>query len=198
MKFIHAATVYTGFPGQRLSPDTVVVDGHTIHDAGRLSEVGEPPETISPALGLDGEVVLPGLIDTHVRQSFDGSPDPVAQLAAGTSWDPALLVSGRPLTSKGGRAWFMGGECASAADMLAIVRQHHDAGTDWVKIVVTGGWLTRGSHPGGLQFRQGQVRAVADLGALTRPAWVMRGGRLKSDIRSSLDSPAARTGRCVA
>ncbi len=56
----------------------VTLDGPTI----TAVDYDMAPPQQADLVDLDGAVLLPGLIDTHVHLAFDASPDPVASLAA--------------------------------------------------------------------------------------------------------------------
>lgn len=73
---------------------------------------------------------------------------------------PTIVASGPPLTSSGGHCHYLGGEVAGRKDALAAVDRHSDFGVDLIKIMVTGGILTRNSDPGQLQFDSRTVEAV--------------------------------------
>jgi imidazolonepropionase-like amidohydrolase len=87
----------------------------------------------------------------------------VADRLGQSSIGPTLLTSGRPLTSPDGHCWFFGGECRGRAELLALVRAQHAARCTWVKLVVSGGFLTDGTVPAEPQFATDDMRAVCDL-----------------------------------
>jgi imidazolonepropionase-like amidohydrolase len=94
----------------------------------------------------------PGLLDVRARE----------QIRAGRLPGPYLLLACQPLTTPGGHCWYMGGECASTADLLAAVRARRQAGADWIKIMLSGGFLTDGTLPAEPQFDLATLRAVTD------------------------------------
>ncbi|MEU0518549.1 amidohydrolase family protein [Streptosporangium sp. NPDC006007] len=65
---------------------------------------------------------------------------------------PRLVVAGSPLTSPRGHCWPMGGECETATDLSTAIRAQVKEGADWIKIMVTGGFMTNGSDPRLPQF----------------------------------------------
>jgi imidazolonepropionase-like amidohydrolase len=71
------------------------------------------------------------------------------ELAAHPERGPQLLVSGPPVTTRGGHCWFLGGEAAGVQGVRAAVRALAERGVDVVKVMVTGGNLT----PGSVQWR---------------------------------------------
>ncbi|SDT78889.1 amidohydrolase family protein [Actinoplanes derwentensis] len=88
-----------------------------------------------------------------------------AESAADPRRGPRLLVSGPPVTSVGGHCWFLGGEVKGSDAVRAAVRERAARGVDVVKVVVTGGRLTEGSHPHEVQFGAAELDAVTDEAA---------------------------------
>ena len=80
---------------------------------------------------------------------------------AGTAIGPNLLVSNRPITTTGGHCWFMGCECDDAVQIKHAVREHHKAGADLIKIMLTGGFMTKGSAPWYTQFNDHEMETAA-------------------------------------
>ena len=75
---------------------------------------------------------------------------------------PRLLCAGQPLTSKGGHCHFWGGEVESDEEARAFVRRQHADGVDWIKVMATGGVLTRGTRPRDAQFSRERLTAICD------------------------------------
>src|SRR6266496_4345242 len=73
---------------------------------------------------------------------------------------PTIVSAGPPLTSPGGHCHYLGGAVASTRDAVAAVARNCERGVDLIKIMVTGGILTRTSDPGELQFSPETVRSV--------------------------------------
>ena len=80
----------------------------------------------------------------------------------GMARGPRMLVSGRPITVTGGHCWFMGAECDTVDDVRTMVRLHHKMGVDTIKVMSTGGFMTRGSAPWHAQFTAEQLAAAVD------------------------------------
>jgi imidazolonepropionase-like amidohydrolase len=92
-----------------------------------------------------------GFLDLAVRDAIH----------AGLALGPNLLVSNRPITSTGGHCWFMGCECDSVTDVKRAVRTHVKAGADLIKVMLTGGFMTKGSAPWYCQFSLDEMKAAA-------------------------------------
>lgn len=83
-------------------------------------------------------------------------------IANGTARGPRMLTSGSPITVTGGHCWFMGGEADSEEEVRKLVRTHHRAGVDGIKIMSTGGFMTAGSAPWFAQYGEASLVAAVD------------------------------------
>jgi imidazolonepropionase-like amidohydrolase len=81
-------------------------------------------------------------------------------IAAGLARGPRLVVAGPPVTVTGGHCWFMGGEADSEDDLRRIVRTQRKHGADLIKVMATGGFMTRGSAPWYAQFTTEQLAVI--------------------------------------
>lgn len=93
-----------------------------------------------------------GYLDVAVRDA----------IAAGVLQGPRLLTAGSPITTTGGHCWFMGGEADSIEEVRKLVRRHHRAGVDAVKVMSTGGFMTAGSAPWFAQFETAALAVVVE------------------------------------
>ncbi|MGW0707305.1 amidohydrolase family protein [Streptomyces sp. NPDC002643] len=83
-------------------------------------------------------------------------------IRAGLAPGPELVVSGAPLTVPDGHCWFMGGSCVGERALRQAVREQAHAGVDLIKVMATGGALTRGSAAWRGQFTERELAAVVD------------------------------------
>ncbi|MEU1824127.1 amidohydrolase family protein [Streptomyces abikoensis] len=60
---------------------------------------------------------------------------------------PRILSAGAPVTPPGGHCHFLGGDVSGAEQIRALVRRNADAGAKVIKVMETGGRLTRNSGP---------------------------------------------------
>ncbi|MBI5947763.1 MAG: amidohydrolase family protein [Chloroflexi bacterium] len=101
----------------------------------------------------------PTALSIEMREAF----------ATGLALGPRLLVSGAPITTTGGHCWFMGGEADSEVEVRREVRKRVKAGCDWIKVMATGGNMTRGTNTFEAQFTVDELRAcVAEAHRLNR------------------------------
>lgn len=83
-------------------------------------------------------------------------------IAAGTVAGPRLLCSGQPITSPGGHCHFWGGEAAGLDAALQVLERQVAHGADLIKVMATGGNLTRGTRPVAAQFDAATLRGIVD------------------------------------
>ncbi|RKS94375.1 imidazolonepropionase-like amidohydrolase [Microbacterium sp. AG790] len=83
-------------------------------------------------------------------------------IADGTARGPRILTSGSPITVTGGHCWFMGGEADGELEVRKLVRRHHRAGVDGIKVMSTGGFMTAGSAPWYAQYDELVLRAAVE------------------------------------
>ena len=74
------------------------------------------------------------------------------EIAEGKYIGPRLLCSGQPITSPQGHCHFWGGEAANVAEAKAVLRRQLEHHVDLIKVMATGGRMTRGSDPMKPQF----------------------------------------------
>lgn len=78
----------------------------------------------------------------------------------GTTVGPELLVSGPPLTPKGGHCWYLGGEADSTEALVDAVEERASRGVDWIKVMATGGFVTVGTNPLRPQYDDDQLTTI--------------------------------------
>ena len=75
---------------------------------------------------------------------------------------PRLLCAGQPLTIVEGHCHFWGGVASTREEQAAVVARQLERGVDWVKVMATGGYFTKGSGVDRAQFSAEEIaRAVA-------------------------------------
>ena len=78
---------------------------------------------------------------------------------------PRLLCAGQPITSVAGHCHFWGGEAAGFAEAEAVLRRQLEHGVDLIKVMATGGRMTRGSNQIDPQFDLPTLSQIVDLAA---------------------------------
>ncbi|RLV09957.1 amidohydrolase [Streptomyces griseocarneus] len=69
------------------------------------------------------------------------------EIADGSTTGPHIIAAGTPATPPGGHCHFLGGEVSDAKEIRALVARNAAAGAKVVKVMETGGGLTKGSVP---------------------------------------------------
>ncbi len=84
-------------------------------------------------------------------------------ITAGQVQGPRILSAATPLTQPGGHCHFLGGEVEGEAAIREMVRRNADAGADVIKVMASGGGLTKGGpavwQP---QFTEAELRVVVE------------------------------------
>lgn len=75
---------------------------------------------------------------------------------------PRLVCSGPVLTTTAGHLWWNGIECDTMDDLRRGVRTLVKHGSDFIKLMGTGGNATPGSNPEASQYESSEYQAVAD------------------------------------
>ena len=70
----------------------------------------------------------------------------------GIKLGPRLLCSGQPITCPGGHCHFWGGEASNINEAKQVLKRQVERNADLIKIMATGGRLTKGSSPTNPQF----------------------------------------------
>ena len=96
-----------------------------------------------------------------------GSSDAIAQdvrdaIEAGRIPGPRMRASGRVLCMTGGHAWPIGRAIDSPWEARKGVREQLWAGADCIKVIATGGVLTKGAIPGNAQLTPEELVAAVD------------------------------------
>lgn len=73
-------------------------------------------------------------------------------IESGILQGPRMLCSGKLICMTGGHGWQFGREANGVDEVRAAVREQLRAGADLIKLMATGGVMTRGVDPGATQF----------------------------------------------
>ena len=85
------------------------------------------------------------------------------QIAAGEQIGPRLLCSGQPITSPMGHCHFWGGEAESLEAARTVLLRQLEKGVDLIKVMATGGRLTKGSAPSDAQFSEQDLTEIVAM-----------------------------------
>lgn len=81
-------------------------------------------------------------------------------IARGAHEGPTIVAAGRALCMTGGHGFFMGRETDGPWDARKAVREQRKAGADCIKLIATGGVLTKGAVPGHDQLTEEEMRSA--------------------------------------
>ncbi|MEU8550483.1 amidohydrolase family protein [Streptomyces roseoverticillatus] len=140
------------FPGATVMAGLIDAHTHLCFDAGR-----EPVETLlassdddlADAMRIRAERFLAAGVTT-VRDLGDrgGLALRLArEIDRGTTAGPRILSAGAPVTPVGGHCHFLGGEVNGPGEIRALVQRNASAGAKVIKVMETGGALTKGGKP---------------------------------------------------
>ncbi len=75
---------------------------------------------------------------------------------------PTIRAAGNVLCMTGGHGWFVGRAVDGPWDAVKAVREQRKNGADCIKLIATGGVLTKGAVPGIAQLTEEEMRAAID------------------------------------
>ena len=85
------------------------------------------------------------------------------EAAKGGMVAPDMQVSGKCICMTGGHGWSMGREADGPDDCRKAAREQLRAGADWVKVMATGGVMTKGVEPGSPQLSEEELLLLLGL-----------------------------------
>lgn len=93
-----------------------------------------------------------------------------ALIDAGEALGPRLLCCGQPLTTPQGHCHFWGGEVSDREALARVLDRQLDAGSDWIKVMATGGVFTPGTRARDPQFDRPRLAEIVErAGRAGRP-----------------------------
>jgi imidazolonepropionase-like amidohydrolase len=84
------------------------------------------------------------------------------RIARGELPGPRLLCAGQPVTRPEGHCFYWGGAASDLDGMRAVVQRQVERGVDWVKVMVTGGVITKGTTPKEAQYDAAELRVLRE------------------------------------
>jgi imidazolonepropionase-like amidohydrolase len=147
-----------------------LIDGH-VHlcfDAGP-DPVATLDEQDDEALFTDMKQRAEQLLNIGVTTARDlGDRNGLAvrlagSVAAGDVVGPGIVSATTPVTPPGGHCWFLGGEVTGEDEVRALVQRNATAGARVIKVMETGGGLTKGGAKSWeSQFSEEELKALVD------------------------------------
>ncbi|MCP3759109.1 amidohydrolase family protein [Streptomyces sp. TBY4] len=166
-----ARTLRHDYPDGTLLPGLVDAHVHLVLDAG--------PDPVAALREADDATVAKGIAEralgllnagvTTVRDLGDRNglvTEFRDAVRAGRLPGPRVLAAGTPVTGPGGHCWFLGGEVSGEDAARALVRRNVERGTDLIKVMATGGGITKGGPPiWAPQFTAEELRIIVQEAA---------------------------------
>ncbi|MFE0680613.1 amidohydrolase family protein [Streptomyces sp. NPDC058961] len=156
------------YPAGTLMPGLIDAHVHLVFDGG-ADPVASLEQQDDEALLKDMRARAEQLVRIGVTTARDlGDRGHLAlrlaqEIEQGTAAGPRIISAGIPATPPGGHCWFLGGEVSGEQEIRELVRRNADAGARVIKVMETGGGLTKGgakSHE--TQFAPADLATVVD------------------------------------
>jgi imidazolonepropionase-like amidohydrolase len=112
-------------------------------------------------------------------------------IAKGSHSGPTIVPAGRALCMTGGHGFFIGRETDGPWDARKAVREQLKAGAECIKLIATGGVLTKGAVPGQDQLTQDEMHAAileARTHGMRVAAHAIGTNGIKNALRAGVDS----------
>ncbi len=109
----------------------------------------------------------------------------------GRIWGPRMRVAGAVLCMTGGHGWPIGRAVDSPWDARKAVREQMWGGADCIKMIATGGVMTKGAVPGNAQLTYDELEAAIDEAhrhGLRVAAHAIGTQGIKNALRAGIDS----------
>ncbi|WP_127818036.1 amidohydrolase family protein [Microbacterium sp. CPCC 204701] len=155
------------FPGATILPGLIESHAHLSYDgkAGtkKRSFGRSAPNLVAVMIASVRELLSVGVTTVRDLGARDNLSIEVRDaVAEGLVRGPRMLVAGAQITTTGGHTWQNHGRADSPDELRKLVRSHHKAGVDLIKINATGGFMTAKSAPWFAQFSVEEMAAVVE------------------------------------
>lgn len=158
------------YPGGSVLPGLIDGHVHLVLSAGAtsdevLAEYMESDDLRLAAMAIEnGHRCLSGGVTT-VRDC--GGPGTLVQslrdaISAGVTRGPRIVASGMPITTTGGHCHFFGLRADGEAEVRKAVRQLVEDDADVIKVMATGGRMTRNSNIFKAQYTAEEMRVLVE------------------------------------
>lgn len=181
----HSDEPRLAFPAYTVMPGLIDAHVHLCFDAGP-EPVATLEEQDDEALFTEMQARAEQLLCTGVTTARDlgdrnGLAVRLAQsVADGLSVGPRVVSATTPVTPPGGHCWFLGGEVSGVDEVRRLVQRNVAAGANVIKVMETGGGLTKGAPRAGRPSSPG-------------PSWTRSSTRLTAPDCRSPRTPTAST-----
>ena len=187
------------YPGMTLLPG--LIDGH-VHLS--FSAGGSTDDVLAEYMDAD-DLRMAAMASENARRCLAGGvttvrdcggPGTMIQslrdaIAAGVTRGPRVLASGMPITTTAGHCHFFGLRVDDANEARKAVRKLVQDDVDWIKVMATGGRMTRNSNIYRAQYSTDELRAiVAEARRLERrvAAHVLSTEGIRNSVDAEVDT----------
>jgi imidazolonepropionase-like amidohydrolase len=161
--------------------DTMGTVATMTHNQAVLRAVENARKSLHAGVTTVRDVGCTHTIAQDVRDAID----------AGRIEGPRMRASGKLLCMTGGHGWFAGRAVDGPWDARKAVREQLMEGADCIKVVATGGVLTKGAIPGNAQLMPEELEAAIDEAhrhGLRVAAHAIGTQGIKNALRAGIDS----------
>jgi imidazolonepropionase-like amidohydrolase len=162
-------------------PDMMAMIANTTPHQRLLRAVSNARKTLRAGITTIRDVGSSHAIAQHLRDAIE------ADLIEG----PRMRAAGNVLCMTGGHGWPIGRAVDSPWDARKAVREQMLAGADCIKLIATGGVLTKGAVPGNAQLTPDELEAAIDEAhrhGLRTAAHAIGTQGIKNALRAGIDS----------
>ncbi|MEB8338284.1 amidohydrolase family protein [Streptomyces endophyticus] len=156
------------FPAGTVLPGLIDAHVHLCFDAGpdpvaTLQEQGDEA-LFAEMAGRARRLLSAGVTAARDLGDRNGLTVRLAQdIREGSAVGPRVVPATTPVTPPGGHCWFLGGEVSGPDGIRRLVRRNVEAGAQVIKVMVTGGGLTKGGAKSWeSQFSDEELAALVD------------------------------------
>jgi imidazolonepropionase-like amidohydrolase len=162
-------------------PNTMAVIALMNQNQAMLAAVSNAAKTLRAGITMVRDLGSHLGIGEALRDAIDGGAIP----------GPRMRAAGRALCMTGGHGWFIGRQIDSPWDARKAIREELFAGADCIKLIATGGVLTKGAVPGNAQLLPDELEAAineAHRHGLRVAAHAIGTEGIKNALRAGIDS----------
>jgi imidazolonepropionase-like amidohydrolase len=162
-------------------PDTMAALAQLSQNQRLVRSIETAKKTLSAGVTTIRSVGASFAIDATVRDAINESRVP----------GPRMRAAGAVICMTGGHGWFLGRQVDSPWEARKAVREQLHAGADCIKLIATGGVLTKGAVPGNAQLTYDELEAAIDEAhrhGLRVAAHAIGTEGIKNALRAGIDS----------
>lgn len=184
---------FSSVPGATLLPGLIDAHLHLAISGADQSEKANPGPLVALRMVHNGlENLRAGVTtirDLGAKEHIDVQYKRGLEL--GLVDGPRTFIAGQPIIATGGHCTYMGRQVDGPLEARKATREQLAAGVDWVKMMITGGIMTRGTDPRTQQLQRDEIQAVVDTAhgvGIPVAAHVQGGAGIVDAIEAGIDS----------